>query len=156
MEWDAIGAIGEIVGAGAVVLSLVYLGMQISGQNKEARIAAMHETVVAQRDTLRIFLEPQLSEDYLAVIKDFEQSNPSQRLRFTMALMIVLKTTQDAYLQFLENRLDGEFFHPFGIQLADLMTYESAKKVWELRKHQFDGRFRTYVDNLEPGRELYI
>ena len=155
MDWDAIGAIGEMVGAGAVVLSLFYLGFQIRGQNKEARIASMHETVAAQRDTLRILLEPQMSEDYLAVIEDFEQSSPSQRLRFTMAVMIMLKATQDAYLQFLENRLDGEFFHPFGIQMADLMSYESAQKVWELRKHQFDERFRAYIDELGPGRPLY-
>ena len=29
MNWDAIGAVGEIVGASAVVLSLAYLAVQI-------------------------------------------------------------------------------------------------------------------------------
>ena len=43
MSWEAIGAIGEIVGAAAVVLSLVYLGRQIEHQNRESRIASMHE-----------------------------------------------------------------------------------------------------------------
>lgn len=35
MNWDAIGAIGEIVGAGAVVLTLIYLSIQLR-QNTEA------------------------------------------------------------------------------------------------------------------------
>lgn len=33
MNWDAIGAVGEIVGALAVVISLVYLASQIRIQN---------------------------------------------------------------------------------------------------------------------------
>jgi hypothetical protein len=35
MNWDAIGAIGEIAGAVAVFGSLVYLAIQIKGQNIE-------------------------------------------------------------------------------------------------------------------------
>ncbi len=43
MNWDAIGAIGEIVGAAAVFASLVYLAMQILNQNRESRMSAMHD-----------------------------------------------------------------------------------------------------------------
>ena len=46
MDWDAIGAIGEIVGALAVVVSLGYLGIQIRNQNIESRAAAMHDLSV--------------------------------------------------------------------------------------------------------------
>ena len=104
---------------------------------------------------MRLFLEPQVSEDFLAVIEDFENSGPSQRLRLTMVVMIVLKATQDAYLQFLENRLDRDLFDSFGLQLADLMANEPAKTVWISRRHQFDERFRTYVDNMKSGQQLY-
>ena len=102
MNWDAIGAVGEIVGAFAVVVSLVYLAIQIRTQNTEARLASMHDTVAAQRDSLRAFLEPNVSEDFLAVIQDFDNADAAQRLRFTMVVMIALKANQDAYLQFLE------------------------------------------------------
>ena len=156
MEWEAIGAFGEIVGAAAVVLSLFYLGFQIRGQNKEARNAAMHETVAAQRDSMRMLTEPQLSEDYLAVIEDYDGATPAQRLRFTMAVMVIFKTTQDAYQQFLQGRLDAALFHPFGTQMADFMAYQSVQRVWELRKHQFDTQFRSYVDEMKIGTQLYV
>jgi len=39
MNWEAIGAIGEIVGAMAVVASLVYLATQIRQSTKVARSA---------------------------------------------------------------------------------------------------------------------
>jgi hypothetical protein len=154
MNWDAIGAIGEIVGAFAVVLSLVYLAIQIRTQSKEARMASMHDTVAAQRESMRAFLEPNASEDFLAVIEGFDEADPPQRLRFTMLTMIALKVNQDTYLQFLEYRLDEDFFHPFGAQLADMMANESIQRVWKLRKHQFDRRFRDYVDKLKPGNQI--
>jgi hypothetical protein len=37
MNWDAIGAIGEIAGAPAIFGSLVYLVVQIEGQNIESQ-----------------------------------------------------------------------------------------------------------------------
>lgn len=57
MDWDAIGAIGEIVGAGAVVLSLVYLATQIRSQSSEARAtttqAALDAEMVFQTTLIR-------------------------------------------------------------------------------------------------------
>ena len=42
MNWDAIGAVGEIIGALAVVASLVYQAIQICSQNRETRMLAVH------------------------------------------------------------------------------------------------------------------
>lgn len=38
MNWDAIGAVGEITGASAVVVSLVYLALQIRHASKTTQI----------------------------------------------------------------------------------------------------------------------
>jgi hypothetical protein len=155
MNWDAIGAIGEIIGALAVVLSLVYLSIQIRTQNREARLASVHQTVAAQRESMRMFLEPHASEDFLKVIDSFEDADPAQQLRFTMMVMVALKANQGAYLQYLEKRLDEDFFEPFGAQLADMLANESVRVVWDLRGHQFDRRFRDYVDKGNVGLKLY-
>ena len=40
MNWDMVGAIGEIVGALAVVVSLVYLAGQVSMSNRLAQSEA--------------------------------------------------------------------------------------------------------------------
>jgi len=40
MNWDAIGAIGEVIGAMAVVLSLIYLATQVHVSNRLARAEA--------------------------------------------------------------------------------------------------------------------
>jgi len=41
MNWDAIGAVGEIIGAAAVVVTLMYLSIQTRQANLLARASAM-------------------------------------------------------------------------------------------------------------------
>ena len=43
MNWDAIGAIGENVGAIGVIVSVVYLALQVRKQTDESRLAASRE-----------------------------------------------------------------------------------------------------------------
>ena len=54
-NWDAIGAVGEIIGALAVVISLLYLATQIKSQNRESRVAAMHDISVGFREATSKF-----------------------------------------------------------------------------------------------------
>ena len=49
MNWDAIGALYEAIGALAVVITLLYLAIQIKEQTKETRLTATvicHATIV--------------------------------------------------------------------------------------------------------------
>ena len=61
MNWDAIGAIGEIVGASAVVISLVYLASQIRIQNRESRAASVHLVIDGNRASIAALHEPEMA-----------------------------------------------------------------------------------------------
>ena len=43
MNWDAIGAIGEVLGALGVILSLIYLSIQVKSNTKQLRFTASQE-----------------------------------------------------------------------------------------------------------------
>jgi len=50
MNWDAIGAVGEILGALAVFASLIYLALQIKQNTQSLRASAKHEATSRQLD----------------------------------------------------------------------------------------------------------
>ena len=50
MNWEAIGAIAEAVGAAGVIASLVYLGSQIRSSTRAAKVTAYQQTITAGRD----------------------------------------------------------------------------------------------------------
>ncbi len=50
MNWEAIGAIAEAVGAAGVIASLVYLGTQIRSNTRAAKATAYQQTLTGGRD----------------------------------------------------------------------------------------------------------
>ena len=73
MNWDAIGATGEIIGALAVVISVVYLAVQIRKQTAEARLAAARELSTLYIQCFRTLREDkELSSIYMKAIQDYE------------------------------------------------------------------------------------
>ena len=64
MNWDATGAIGEIIGATAVVISLIYLAGQIRISNRASRQAAEQHML----DNVRVWLGRISDSDTLSAI----------------------------------------------------------------------------------------
>ncbi len=50
MNWEAIGAIAEAIGAAGVIASLVYLASQIRSNTRAAKVTAYQQTITAGRD----------------------------------------------------------------------------------------------------------
>ena len=68
MNWEAISAIGQLVGALAVVISLIYLANQVRGNARETRLAAMRSTLdFLNRFTQQIAEHADLAELRVAV-----------------------------------------------------------------------------------------
>jgi len=152
MNWDAIGAIGEIVGAAAVVVSLVYLGSQIRTQNREARVASVHQVLHEYSTAISALREPELADVWVAAIEDFDSLSASQRLRFVIYLMVAVRSFEAAYFQWREGRLEDNVWHPLLTSLVDVKSTEAFARFWKLRRHQFQPGFANYVDGLERGK----
>ncbi len=64
MNWDAIGAVGEIVGAAGVILSLVYLAAQIRHNTKQVDEAGRSHRL----ETLSPVLENDVYDFFVEVV----------------------------------------------------------------------------------------
>ena len=50
MNWDAVGAIAESVGAFGVIVSLIYLALQVRQNTKQVRLSRFQETSSTLQD----------------------------------------------------------------------------------------------------------
>jgi hypothetical protein len=78
VNWEAISAIGQIVGAFAVVVSLIYLAREIRRNARAERLASM-DTVI--RWLRQLTEHPQLSELYYRGLHDFESLEGADLVR---------------------------------------------------------------------------
>lgn len=87
VNWDAIGAVGEVVGAFAVVMTLIYLSVQTRQNTKAVRHATargVQEDANAWR--FRIVESPEVSELFRNGLRDPESLDANARYRFRIFL----------------------------------------------------------------------
>ena len=111
MNWDAIGAIGEIVGATAVVLSLLYLALQLRQSTNFARMEYHTKTIdsmapsyhwrAANPDNARIFREG---------IQDFRTLNADERVMLDSVLSTIVLSFKDILEAHKNNLLDSDTY----------------------------------------------
>ena len=81
MNWEAAGAIGEIIGASAVVLSVIYLAFQIKMQTEESRLAATRELSSQTQALMGVLLaNPELIIRYGKAVQKYENLPNEDRL----------------------------------------------------------------------------
>jgi hypothetical protein len=152
MNWEAIGAIGEIVGAAAVFVSLVYLASQIRAQNREARAASVHQVMHDYSAAISRLHDPEMADVWVTAIEDFDSLSPSQRLRFVVYLTAAVRVFEDGYFQWREGRLENDIWNSLLTSLTDVKSTQAFARFWEIRRHQFRREFADYIDSLETGK----
>ena len=84
MDWIAVGAIAEIVGAIALVLTLAYLALQVNHSTQAARRAAAERAVDSVREWNRSLLDnPDVADTYWKGTEGLDNlSNQRERSQF--------------------------------------------------------------------------
>ena len=97
VNWDAIGAVGEILGATVVFITLLYLARQIKQTNKIARFNTTKDLITAFDELNRLFLTDSSIRHVLS--KDTELTFDESEQLYTYAIMYcnIFLSTQTAY-----------------------------------------------------------
>jgi hypothetical protein len=74
LNWDAIGAVGEVIGAGGVIASLLYLSVQIRRSDHTARAESLSSVLDGWRDRsgLHLFINNEVPDLFAKGLTDFE------------------------------------------------------------------------------------
>ena len=149
MNWEAISAIGEIVGALAVVITLVYLAIQIREQNRESRAAAIDSLSQQWRGLMSdLSTSETLSDIYLRGLADFDGLSPSEKMRFTTILSQTAQITESLHKHHRLGRLDPGMWEGYETRMRDVFSNPGVKTWWGLRRHWFSPQIREYIDEI--------
>ncbi len=152
MNWGAIGALGEIIGAGAVVISIVYLAIQIRGQNSEARAAGMHAVSQGFRDGIASLAEiPHVAKIWIKSNKDPSSLTDEELVQMFAVAQRNFRVWEEAFRLHRSGRLDEEIWDGITKQYASFLAHRGFKYVWEFRGQYYSQEFRVFVDNLSES-----
>ena len=84
MNWDAIGAVGEVGGAVAVVASLIYLAAQVRSNTNSVEASSLQSVIEGcrERTIMPMYLDPDVADLAANGMSDFESLNDTDKRRF--------------------------------------------------------------------------
>ena len=147
MNWDAIGAIGELAGAGGVIISLLYLGLQIKRQNVESRFAAVYELV----NETNIFYgsvaeNKEVAEIWVKGIQNFDALDQVEKARFLGDVSRTFRSTEGLLYLKLRGRLDSAMWKGIDRSTEDLCKCPGIKSFWSMRSHWYSDELNEYIE----------
>lgn len=147
MDWSGVGALGNVLGALGVVVSLGYLSMQIKHQVREARVTAVHELTENFRGFLMALAEnEQLADIWVRGIYDFSGLAPVERLRLSSALGSAFRIFDTLYNYYVEGIIDNQAWGTLEAPVDDLLAYPGIQAWWHTRKHWYSQRYQDRVE----------
>src|SRR6266481_3021809 len=94
-----ISAVGQMLGAIGVIISIVYLAAQIRNQNKASQRQAMNVLTTHWSDLNRTLVEnPEMAVLWLRALRCFEDLDAQSKLRFGAHLGRFLRFADSLYL----------------------------------------------------------
>ena len=153
MSWDAIGAIGEIIGAAAVVLTLAYLGVQVRQNNRNMRNAA-YQHVQSELNAARASVSENTSLARALRIASFQtddQLNADEAMQFHFWMLQAFWAFHACYRLHWEGLISDEEIEGRRREVAAIKGGPGFLQWWESASQFFDARFCQFVDEIPIG-----
>lgn len=150
MNWDAVAAIAELVGALAVVITVAYLAVQIR-QNTKTAHSAVQQGMLDTLHSLRLAVsqDPELARLLIKANREYESLTPEEVLRFDQFAEDFLSLWSHMQLQHQRSLLDAELWQAWDAGYRRAFEAPGFRRAWELGKDTFPAAFRRHVDGVE-------
>ena len=149
MNVQDLAAVAEIVGGLAVVVSLIYVGLQVSDSTSAIRsTAASDATTAMQSWYLEMGSNRQASDMWFNAMTSPEPLSTHDEFQFMMSMHAVLLGMQNSYLLSKEGTLDAEFREAVTTAIVAVKDLPGMDRFWRQRRGFFHTGFAEYIDGL--------
>jgi hypothetical protein len=157
MNWDAIGAVGETVGAAGVILSLLYVGFETRRHTKTARASLTNEALiqVALLNDMAVS-DPELRNLFEKsgtpgiTVAEYTDEEWKVLLHFARALFFRIEGMHTLYRQGL---IEEELWRTRMSMTAALLQFPIWEKYWETDKSNamYTPSFIAALDDMKAA-----
>src|SRR5438094_6006048 len=150
-DWDAISAISQLVGSIAVVLSVLYLALQVHRSTRVAKLATQDAAATALRDVTKPLMEnAELERIWRVGLEDIGALSAEERARFFHATYQWLKAFETIHFHYVYGLMDRQLWEGWQELLRHYVAAPGIAHYLKLRPEVFSERFRNFVNSLEP------
>jgi hypothetical protein len=149
VNWDAIGAVAELLGALGVIISLIYLAVQIRQNTQSVRMTS-HHGIADQftQTTLATVHDRDLAALVIRGVADADSLGETERARFFTFLMAILRTYEEIYQLDQRGLIDSKFWKARNRSMRNWLANPDVRSWWSSGNwsDMFVDSFRMAID----------
>ena len=153
MNWEAIGAIGEILGAVVVFASVVYLAIQIRDGSRVSQDEAFRGIGSTWISVFKELAEVENGHDILQGLQSYNTLEPSAKFRFDSLMHMLFTALEGGIASFQSGSVDEEAEECIKSYLSRYFCYPGMFEWWQESKTIFVPPVREWIDRQFPSLE---
>ena len=147
MNWDAIGAIGEIVGAAAVVITLIYLAVQLKQNTAAMRSSTFQSISSTLAQNMEVLTTtPGMPALLLKANAGLETLTGEERVQFSSFCLMSHRRIESIFVQKSLGALDQGLAEGFERSILLAYGHRGYREWWNSSKSAFSTEFAAWVD----------
>jgi len=146
----------EIIGVLAVLLGLVFVGLELRQNSDLLRITATQTLAAEYSDALEVIVyEREAACVYALGINGLHNLNDVQRLRFFAQMFLIFRSAEQLHYYSLEGMIEDRVWRGFERQLMEVANLPGVQEWWMTRNSWFSDAFQDYISSvIENGPEV--
>ena len=151
MNWEAMGAIGELLGAAAVVATLLYVARQLREQGR-ALTTTVRDSAFQQIQewNYQIMADPKLGHLFQrgAATENWDGFSPEEQSRLMHAFFSLFKVFENIYVHTVEGSASPEIWERNRQIFLAYASQPGCRRYWGHRRGSLDERFVEMLENM--------
>ena len=149
MSLEDLGNIGEFVAAVAVLVSLIYLAIQIRQNTASVRLSNYLSSETIESNLFaRVVEDADLARIYRIGRIDFESLNEDEKLRFTMLMALHFRAYEQMFLQHRRGLIEAEVWKARREAMFRWTLEPGVHEMWRKRSHSYSEGFRDLYEQM--------
>jgi hypothetical protein len=148
MNLSDLANVGQVIGAVAVVISLIYVALQIRQNTNAVRVAtsqSVHEHFANWYNSLAC--DASLSKIVIDGLRDYGSLSETDKVRFVAIFMAFLSYSQNAFIKWKQGLLAPALWMAWEQIIMNFTGAPGGKAFWKERAYLFGEEFRRYVED---------
>ena len=148
MDWEAVTAIGQVLGALGVIASLIYLAAQVRQNNRASSVAAkLASTQLLSRFVDSLIADPQLMDVWIRGRENFEALDRDDHMRFSNMCLKAFWFFSAAHYQLRVKTLQEDDWTEFYSVICFWLDGKGVRTWWDKTgRTRFGKSFASFID----------
>lgn len=155
MNWEAVGAVAELLGVITVIVTVMYLALQVRHATSVAKSVARQTAAQMNIETIGVSLDSQILSVASMKATKGEELTPEELSNYLRWIWMRMRVVENAYFQFQDGLLDLEAWTAHTSYIVHHIGQGTvAQKHWARVKPAYSPSFITEVERFLKAHTL--